>query len=1281
MQTVSKKKKTKTTKKHKRHQIDQKADTFDEQITKTSVNEQSFIEHKTTATTTSETHEQITHEQTVSLETAHEHAETFVFDQKTIPMETENSPKPIEILPLFHATNTQAVCIVENETQIHAQDSQKQKCSINISECNPIVVSEIEQIETIGPSEPNRVEASVHLPSTIITSLATINDQVIACDNFDTFEAKLLPDKVVAEPGSVPHLSKTIYEHVVQQKTDILPEMHAQDLKQAHEIFSPQIPIEIQEANFGETEINIMDKTNPTTQTAMCTIVSNTSLNMHETVAQSTSMKFYPETFIATEQATTKYVEQFGYQTQEICTSETEKMLDLPAIPGEKQAHVEFSKLQAITMEQTETIENETVSSYSYAADITATAKDTFDLHKEMQTSLVQAIDSVEPSESMTFSTKKASFLVEEMGSNVVETVNVFHSEKPLTIEKAIAEPEITPSYTTQEGFNVSEVFVQESDIDFSSVPQALATASETHELYKIIQQSDEQTFDVIDEYRQKQIEQTFNAQINFELQKSTLNETVIAHEMTEKSHDTTIQGMQPKYYLTDDINKSIIVSEMQIIDSEQTFETNQQQNQPKYDVIESVNKSIVVSETQINDSETSLDIHPVDVKYLNITDSPEQLSHVGTVFETIPYDSTELMQTNLEKGVSATEKSIVHHEVIVGISNTSENVTQLETKVLSEQKTATSSVITKNAFEIAMEQSAEMLDKLNLIIPEEHQPKIKHDVVILNPINVVETEVSEHSTFFDADTFETASSNVSTIEYKAKHIDERWSFEMSQDFNEIAKATEQKLTHSLVEETPALETFTTIPAETIEEFEGRLEKPVRPKIALNELSGICAEDIIYQEIAAENDFKLAQDSEMGQIIHDIEEQHRCEHLEQCTFESTEMLESMKNTPIFASNTQNMADALKTANVEETITNLSESAFETEQPIQHHGKMHREHFSVVGQTLQNIPLEKEDELIDEMRTIELRPKASIEKHECYDTSEVEFFEKETELKVQEMNVEHRIKKTTSQMLSTASTLENIALDNVEFDLIDKKDERSQTAVSKIDTFFEGIRLQDVTIHEMPSEVNAIESKSTTAKSSVESMKSVQVETIKAFEREIEFVNTVNEYQGGKQKLEEYPIAVISEMTQPIDQTGNHAEFKVNAKTARKLAEKVDEHMIFESVYLESQNDKHEFTHITNESTAHAIDVIQQIPLYKENAMDDNQTNELLIKPIVTTQKQTEFEIAHKGSDLNEFVYIKTNKQADVITNKKHIKKAKVKAKTEEVEGRWSNLIIYFISGI
>lgn len=1420
-------------KKQKRHQIEHTTESIDEtKIIKSS--EQAHIEH----TAASETHEQIIKQ--VSLDVAPEHTESFAFDEKTLPMDTETGPKPIEIQPLFHASYTQAASIIENETRIHSKDTPTQKCSVNVSELTPIVVSQVDETESVTTKQPEKVTASVQLSSTLITSSAAISDQIVPCDNLSALESKPTPAAAVAEFSSIPHESKTVYEQVASQREENLADSYAPDFKQAHATISAQSPIEVHEIDVGESEKDILDKYEPATQSATCSMLSNTALSTQETLAQNVPTKFYPEMIIATEEATPKFVEQIPYQTHETSTSEAENILDLQGIPDARRAHVEFSNLQAITMEQTDISESETISSHGIPSDLMATAKDTISLHKEMQTEFSQAIDSLVSSESVPYTTKTASISVEEMGGKIVETVNVLQSEQPFDTAAPLLGLEASPNYISQEGFTVSEVLVQESDVEFSSSPLAQVKAMQTHEEHKIAEQSDEQLLDTTSDYQHKETEPEFNAQINFELQKSMVHSTTITHD-SEKAFDTKLQTSQPQYSIDSNVNNSLMVSEIeakedsadfstepiaqvearktqelyktyeqtddQVLDTtgeyrddektpmhnvqitfelqkstigesviahdtEEAFETKlktnephytseadvkssvmvsetqpqeisgkfspetvvsttaiatqesfrapesskdqifettvdhqlhekqpehiaqinfelqrsmmsetvtahdaeqafekakQMGNRPQYSMTSPMNAPILVSETQTIESESSLGVKPTEDQYLTITDSPNQLARIGAVAETIPYDSTEPMASGLEKGVSAKQEPIMFHEVTVEMSTVTEPLDELDAQKLDEQKNATPGVVTKSALNVTMEESAEALGKFEITATKEQLPDVKHDLAPVHSIIVDETH-PEHSTYLDIDTLKTATANVSTIDHSAAKIDENWPMETSKEFKSAAATAEQNLIQNIVEST-AIEASTVITSDTIKEFEDQMEKPTKPKYSINEMRGILTEDIISQENAESNRFTLVQDAATGHIVHDVEVQHRCEQSEQTTVENIDSLEPIKSEQTVSS-TKNVSDALTTARVEEVITSLSGSAFEEDKPMQQHGKIVQETFNVVGQSAQHIPLESEVALSPESTAREEYPKKSIEGRASYATSQIDLFERESELKAHEQSEMHSVKTSTEQFLTVANTLEETTLASVEFDMSTDK-APLKTAVTKVERLLESIHTEDSIANEMSSDIQTTAPKTVTAKTTHESKKSVQVEKIGIFESEDKLVPRTFEPKICDQTLEDHLKAATTQVTQIIEQTSVQPEHKVQSKIATEFASEIDQNITFESVYLEAHRDINESAHISDTPT-HAVKVIEQFPLYKENTFDDKHIENLLIKPLIATQEPTELTSAYQESEINTIVNIKTDKKDDRITNKKKTKKLIETARSIEVEGRCLN---------
>ncbi|XP_055315002.1 titin-like, partial [Sitodiplosis mosellana] len=1434
LQTV-KKKKIKTDKKHKRHQIDidHTSETLDETITKSSIiSEQSYIEHKVT----SETHEQTI--KSASLEVAPENTDTFVFDEKTLPMATDTGPKPIEILPIFHASNIQAASVIESETFIHLTDSPTQKCLVNISERTPLVISEIDETETVSTKEQEKTVPLHQLSSTLITSSAAISDQVIPSDNVNVFESKAMPATIVAESSRVLHESKTIFEQVATIKEDSLPNTYAPIPKQATKSISLQSSIEIQEVDAGESEKAILDKYEPAIQIATCSLISNTALSTQETLVENVSTKFYPETFIATEEAVPKYVEQIPYRTQEICTAEAENALDVQGMPTKKQAHLEFTNLQAIKIEQNDISESETVSTHTISADLLATAKDTFDLHKEMQTGFIQPIDSIVPREPMAFSTKRASLSVDEMDSKLVETVNVLHSEKPFDIIKPTMEQEASPSCVSQESVAVSETIVQESDSEFFPIALNLAKASKTHEVFKIAEQSDEQTLHATGDYHRKKVNETFNAQvnfelqksvvreaivtndseeafetklhttlphysfdskmnspivvsevqtqedsaqlsieptvqgeattsqelyktyeqqdeqvldttseyrgdkksvasnaqINFELQKSTIGKTVLAHDL-EQIFDTKLKTNEPHYSFESNLKSPILVSENQIHESSIKFSTKpvvsttamtiqelckapeSSENQtlestndfqrkdklqestaqinfelqtsmiretiiaqesekkfekithgihPKYSLAPTINNSIVVSETQTIDSEKLLGTKPSETQqHLNIVDSPKHLSHVGSVSETILYDSPEIICTTLEQQVSAKEEHILHHEIKVEISTASETLDRLDQTKMRDEKKATASIMKKNALNVTVEESVESLDKLNVAVPKELVPNFKADMLPASSIVVDETKALEQTFSLDMDSLKTASAIVTTTLHNVAHIDENWPMEMLDDFKRSAIAAGQRPNQSIVESS-AVETSTIISSDSLEEFEEKLEKPIQPKISLNEQNKLVIENIISQEMVEQSKFTLTQDVAQGHIVENVEEQRRCAYLQQNTFESTVPLQ-LKNVEQTVSITGNVSAALTTANVEEIQTISFGKTFEEMKPDQQHGKEVQETFNVIGQTVQNIPLESEENLTIDSKTKAEYPTKSIERMSFYATGAIELLEKEGEMVTKAQKISQVAKTTTEHSLAVASTSVDTALTNVHSQEATILEKPIRSAISTVERPFEGINREDILIHEMLSDVTIEKARTSVAKPTLEYKKSLQIEGIGPFDKEGKLERKETEEKICDQKLEDHLKSAVFEIVQPVEDIGKQPNYVMQTVKANELASEMNQSITFESVYLQEHTHSNESAQVINKVPTHAVKVIEQIPLYKDTNFEENKTEKLLIKPLVATQETTELKSAHKETEINTIVDIKTNKKAGKITNKRGTKKTIRKTEPSEAE--------------
>lgn len=1427
----------KTAKKHKHHDI--------VDMTETIINQQTRIEH----TAASETHVQTI--KTVPLENAPEYIETILFEENTLPMETETGPKPIDILPLFHATSIQAASVLESETHINSKESPTQKCIVNISESTPLIVSEIEKTEIVEPDKSVKTVTQMQASSTLITSKVAHSNITIPFDNLNVFESETMPAHSIAKSSSVPFEGTTIYEQVVSQKEDILNKVYAPNLKQACQRISTQSPIEIQEIAAGESESAILDKYEPMPQSATCSLISNTALSTEEIHSQNLSTKFYPETFIATEEATPTYVEQIPYHTQEICLSEIETPLKLQSTVDKKQAHVNFANLYAITTEQTNISESEMVSSHEISADLMAVAKDSVALHREIETGFSQTIESVLPNESIQFAIKKASISVEEMGGKLVETVNVLQSEKPLELVKSSLEQEASPKYTPLEVITISETLLQDSNSEFSSVKPSLAQASQSHELFKIPEQSKEvliyeaakeycqkptdetfsakvdfelqksliqeatqmhdaerpletkyksniphyshdsklnsplvisekqvhersaelsiepifraeavqnqepyksyqqqveRIFDTTSDYQSKEKLLPFKAEVNFELQKSSISESILTHD-SEKVFEVKLEMDEPRYSIESNVMNPITISEayaqesdvtflpkpvpsvsaitkqelhkalessknqmletVEVYEStdkepeisaqvnfelqksmisetvvthdlEKTFGTEKQQIQPQYILTSDIKSPISVCETQVIEFERPLGVKPSDGKHLHIIDSPKQCSHTSTVSETLTYDTAELMQTTIEKKVSAKEKPFVHHEISVGLPTVSESLIQLETSKLGEEKMASLSFTQNIALNITLEESSEAIDDFKATVQREQYPLSCREILPSQSISVLETKALEHSSQFEGDSIKTATAMVSTTNHEISHIDINWPIDTLQEFKCEAIAYDQGLNQKIVEST-AIQTSTVNTAETFEEFLKRPESQVKPKVSVNEMMGLITEDIVSQEHVGEKLFSLEKQTVKGHFIEDVEEQRRCEQLQPNTFESTSSFQSTSSNEL-ARSTTSVSHTLTTAKVEEIIASSHAMTYEEKQMNQQFGRITQDVSNMVGQSVQDILLESEQQLTENIKEKQMYPTKSIEGLYSYVTNEIETMERETNISSNDANEMLKAKLTTQQCLPIADNSINTVLANVEQGIINIEDQPLRMAIPKIDKLFEQT-VKDTLVFESTSNFIKTGTESSTAKQALEYQKSVQIQGMSVLEKEDKLRPTILDEKKCDTNVQDTLKIATSQTAQALEQVTVQPVHEPKSKTVIELASEIAQVVSLEGVYLQDQNDLNQSAQIINELPTHGVKVFEQIPLFKEMIFDEKSTNSLVIEPIETTQEKTELNTAQKDSKINAHVNIKTKEKADKHTNKKITKRKIESVQTVEiVEGKWCKKVKQFSDG-
>lgn len=1219
----------------------------------------------------------------------------------------------------------------DNLSTVYAPDLKQATESIDTQ--NPIEIQEIAagefEKDILGVYKPVTQSAICS-----VISNTALNTQEILAENASTkFYPETFIATEEATSKYIEQIPYQTQEVCTTETGKILDIQGVTDQRQAHIEFSSLQAISTELTEVSESEsISNYAISSDLLSTAKDTFNLYRERQTGYSQAIETALPTEPITF-GVKRASVSIEEMDGKLIETVNVFQSEKILDITKPSIEQSATPNYVSQKGITVSETLAQEKDTEFSsikptYAKASE----SHEVYKIAEQSDEQLLDVTDHFHHKQMD--ETFNAQVNYELQKSIVQRTTLTHDSEESFHTKVQTTQPHYSFDSTVNSPIIISEIQTQENNVNMSIEPTNELKALTSHELYKTYEQQNEQMFDTTSEYRGDSTNQGFKAQLNFELQKSTISESVLAHDLEQifetksKSNEphytfesnvksplliteTQIQESDTKFspertpltsatathelitvapessenqmletvnvykrkgkkptanaQINFELRKSMIGETVLIHDTEQTFETKRQNTQPEYTLASNVKSSIAVSEMQIVDSESE----PNEMQQLKVTETPKQLSQAGTVIETIPYDSAEFTQTTLEKCVSAKQEPYLHHEIAVEILTMSENIDELEKQKLAEQKIATPGVTQKNALTITEEETVEALDKFDTAILQKQKPNYKSELLPVNPIIVDETKTLEQTSRFDVDTFKTTTASLSTTKHEVVHVDENWPMETLGDFKQTAVVTDQSSVGTFTVSS-ALQASTVITMDNFEALEIPLDQKIQPKISLDELKGIIMVDVIPQENVDQTKFTLTQELAHGHITQDVEEQRRCEQLQESSFESATLFKSSREQPI--QSTENISDALTTAKVEEVIPSLCEKTFEHIKPNEYHGKLIQEIPNVIGLSMQNVPLESEATLMSDLNVKKEYPKKSIESTSYYATGEVELFEKETDLKAEQFKEKYTAKTSNEEYLTVANTSVDTALLGVQLDNNEVTEIHTKTATSKLDRLHEGVNTQDILIHEMPSNVITTEAKMSAAKSSIEYKKSVQIERTETLEKEASLDRALYVKRKCDQSHEKYHKTATSEINQTMEQTGTRTDYRAESKTAKEIASETDQITTFESVYLQEHKDLNQIAQITSETPTQAVNIIEQLPLHKETIFNDDRTEHLLIKPIIRTQEKIELNSAHKQSEINTIVDIKKNKKVKKITNTNFNKKPIEKAQAAEEEGRYNN---------
>lgn len=1211
------KKKSKTA--LKQQKIDQITHTYqtttDETLITSSQSEHALTEHE----------KQIV--KTIELDVASLKSEQILFDDEITAIESPDVPKSIEILPVFHAQNiAQEVSTSEIETQINASELPVQSCHVNIKESIPLLITHHEDIEHEGTQKTQEHIKPIKISPIYETKPSTINEEVVAYENVNKIDSKESPHSSIATLKCVPFESKSVSEEMINTKEQDLNLANLNDFKQARETIDLQRPIEVTEIDTIESEYPTEYSYEPTKISVASDVVSNLPITVDEAVVQIMPEKFYPETIVATEEASQSYVQHLSYQAEEICASEKEDKTHLQKLPDIEHANVRFSNKKAIGIEMVDVKDMENTFKPMNVSDLQARATDSLTLSRELEVSLSQGMDTSEQTDNFTYKPASASFSFETLNIKEIETTNVLQSEGHLDEHKAALESKATYDILLHESCITSQIQPPEGEQSFSV--DALPTKSKaapSQEPYLAFVSQDEQLLETSSEHRSQETEQAHTAKINFETKKSTVKQTVLVHD-SEKSFETLSQSKLPHYTINTNVNSSISITSPHIVDSEKPFHS---QEEPKHQ------------------------LRPVDM--------PQTAMHLSTVFETVSYESTENIEKDSVKGNIAKKESMLQHELAVEVCNVSESLDILEQKQFEEKKKATQSISTQKAIEIKTDIAEENLEKLKAMEDKAQLAKIKRDLAFENQINVLEIETSESLSKFDSETIsKEAKANISNIEHNEKSIAQVWPVENTQDLQYSPHVTTHVTDMKLIENLP-VSVSTDSSTYDLQDLKLDILKPVKAAHShVSELFGIETKDVIPNEDVGDTIEDLT--SKLSKTIESKPYIDIYNTVEQMQMECMENSTLFDKKPDFEKAFGNirLSDTLTTVNTVEMNTNEFEREFVIESTKQFKGKRVQDNIYVASQT-ESLPLEHVPSLISELKPKDVYPKSSIEEVISYSTKDEELLEAENILQVDSVEPYKTVHVTTDKFLNVADTMEQTSLVNVKERKADKN-AKKEFATTEYEKTLKAPVTVELIPNESSSDIGAKEFELSKAKIILEQQKSIKVEDVEILEKEIQLNDLKATPKKSTQSIEEFMKIAVSEETGINEQLSEKLVLKMDKKTATQISELSHQSEMLESVSMTDKMYQQENAHLVSERLFQSLQIDKPLSLFKEDIIIGDNLNKILTSPKITTQDNKELNRANENETNLKYIQ-KTEKSTN------QIKKIVEKVYEGEIEGK------------
>lgn len=469
------------------------------------------------------------------------------------------------------------------QNEVNASQTGNELGTIDLQECKShavidtlqsVNVSETNLNETVIPTKFDKMPNVTHIRPSITTKQSLTSDETLTNDTYDDLRVAEHARSAKAHTEFVAVEAKVVDERYVQEsESELTSKMPAVKSENADVSVNSMHSIEVQLRNVEENVSDLPKDVLIKPTSIDFDVPDQHSLNVTEIVCEQETAPFQSEPLAATATAVPDYVLHRPYNVEETLSSENEKIMPLSVATDKKQASVNVTSMDSVTIDQT--LVNEFESDLVVSKPEMAKADNLFKPYVSMQTNLTEYYEAPDSLEEFKSELSRAEIEMNDHNFNFTETTNVYQSEEELETKRRPDQQQATPSFVTLKSSVTEQLVPNELETELKSDSANVVHATSATEPTRVPEISSVQPLEsASDQVNVTAAYDEQTAKIDFERLKSAVtSSSVYSNEKETDLIEPDLQ-VQPTVRL-DIVQKNPIESSItESLDSERTIET-----------------------------------------------------------------------------------------------------------------------------------------------------------------------------------------------------------------------------------------------------------------------------------------------------------------------------------------------------------------------------------------------------------------------------------------------------------------------------------------------------------------------------------------------------------------------------------------------------------------------------------------------------------------------------------------------------------------------------------